>query len=208
MYAGRHEASSSKRRTEVISDVEERASSLAVGRAARRSRCPWARIGGVRGRVPQRLVEPCEPGDFRLFALGLFESGRVSVGGGDRGQVLGVHALSRGHRLSRPDDRVQRPAQLDPMPMSTAGRRRYNAAQQVCKKDLPSLGPHTSAEKATANAAALKYATCMRSNGVPDFPDPNGQGLIQIKRDRHPRAELAPVPEGPDGLQESGQRLR
>ena len=34
--------------------------------------------------------------------------------------------------------------------------------------------------KTTANAAALKYATCMRSNGVPDFPDPNGQGLIQI----------------------------
>jgi hypothetical protein len=56
----------------------------------------------------------------------------------------------------------------------------YNAARQVCKKELPSIGPRTSAEKATANAAALKYATCMRSNGVPDFPDPNGQGQIQI----------------------------
>jgi hypothetical protein len=56
----------------------------------------------------------------------------------------------------------------------------YKAAQQVCKQDLPDIRPHTSAEKATANAAALKYATCMRSNGVPDFPDPNGQGLIQI----------------------------
>ena len=56
----------------------------------------------------------------------------------------------------------------------------YNAAQQACKNDLPSLAPHTSAEKATANAAALKYSTCMRSNGVPNFPDPNGQGLIQI----------------------------
>ena len=38
----------------------------------------------------------------------------------------------------------------------------------------------TSAEKAAANAAALKYATCMRSHGVPNFPDPNGQGLIQV----------------------------
>jgi len=54
------------------------------------------------------------------------------------------------------------------------------AAQRVCKKDLPSLGPHTSAEKATANAAAVKYASCMRSNGVPSFPDPNGQGVIQF----------------------------
>ncbi len=56
----------------------------------------------------------------------------------------------------------------------------YKAADQVCKQDLPEIGPHTSAEKATAQAAALKYATCMRSNGVPDFPDPNGQGLIQV----------------------------
>jgi hypothetical protein len=55
----------------------------------------------------------------------------------------------------------------------------FRAARQVCKKDLPDL-LHTSAEKAAANAAALKYATCMRSNGVPNFPDPNGQGLIQV----------------------------
>jgi hypothetical protein len=60
---------------------------------------------------------------------------------------------------------------------SPAGR----TAQQACKKQLPDLAPQTSAEKATANSAALKYATCMRSNGVPGFPDPNGQGLIQIK---------------------------
>lgn len=56
----------------------------------------------------------------------------------------------------------------------------YEAADKVCKQDLPDIGPHTSAEKATANAAALKYAVCMRSNGVPNFPDPNGQGVIQI----------------------------
>jgi hypothetical protein len=56
----------------------------------------------------------------------------------------------------------------------------YRRAKQACKKDLPSLGPHTPAEKATAKHAALEYSTCMRSNGVPNFPDPNGQGLIQI----------------------------
>jgi hypothetical protein len=56
----------------------------------------------------------------------------------------------------------------------------YKAADQVCKHDLPDIGPHTSAEKATANAAALKYANCMRSNGVPNFHDPSGQGAIQV----------------------------
>jgi hypothetical protein len=60
-----------------------------------------------------------------------------------------------------------------PPPQSTA-------AQQACRHDLPILGPQTSVETATAIAEALKYATCMRSNGVPSFPDPNGQGLIQI----------------------------
>ena len=67
-----------------------------------------------------------------------------------------------------------------PTPNVNGGAPAYKAARQACKNDLPSLGPHTPAEKATANAAALKYATCMRSNGVPNFPDPNGQGLIQI----------------------------
>jgi hypothetical protein len=64
---------------------------------------------------------------------------------------------------------------------SPAEQAAQQAAQPVCKKDLPSLGLHTSAEKATANAAALKYATCMRSNGVPNFPDPNGQGVLLIQ---------------------------
>jgi hypothetical protein len=56
-----------------------------------------------------------------------------------------------------------------------------HAARRGCQNDLPHLGLQTSAEKAAANAAALKYATCMRSNGVPSFPDPNGQGMIQIR---------------------------
>jgi hypothetical protein len=56
----------------------------------------------------------------------------------------------------------------------------FKGAQRVCRADLPHLGPQTAAEKAAANAEALKYAVCMRSNGVPNFPDPNGQGMIDI----------------------------
>jgi hypothetical protein len=57
----------------------------------------------------------------------------------------------------------------------------YQAAHKACKKDLPNLLPQTPAGKASANADALKYAVCMRSHGEPDFPDPNGQGIIQVK---------------------------
>ncbi len=57
----------------------------------------------------------------------------------------------------------------------------FRGAQKVCRKGLPDLGLGTSAGKARANAEALKYAVCMRSNGVPNFPDPNGQGVLVIQ---------------------------
>jgi len=57
----------------------------------------------------------------------------------------------------------------------------FRAARQACRQDLPKLGLQTSGQKARANAEALKYATCMRASGVSNFPDPDGQGVIQIK---------------------------
>jgi hypothetical protein len=40
-------------------------------------------------------------------------------------------------------------------------------------------GAHTSSS-AKVMSGALAYANCMRSHGVPDFPDPNGQGEFQL----------------------------
>src|SRR5271156_331202 len=60
------------------------------------------------------------------------------------------------------------------------GSPQFQAAQHACKNDLPDLGSQTPATKAAADANALKYAACMRSHGEPDFPDPNGQGVIEI----------------------------
>jgi hypothetical protein len=57
----------------------------------------------------------------------------------------------------------------------------YKSSQKACRGDLPTLGPQTPAETTAAIAEAVKYAECMRSHGEPDFPDPNGQGVIQIK---------------------------
>jgi hypothetical protein len=50
----------------------------------------------------------------------------------------------------------------------------FQAAQNACKKFMPG-GNLTVGEE---SAAALKYAECMRSHGLHDFPDPNGQGEI------------------------------
>jgi hypothetical protein len=43
--------------------------------------------------------------------------------------------------------------------------------------------------KAPSQAALLKYAECMRANGVPDFPDPVG-GSLQFNRATMPPDEL------------------
>lgn len=56
---------------------------------------------------------------------------------------------------------------------------KFQAAEKACKKYMPG-GNLTPAQKAAANARAVKYAHCMQTHGVPNFPEPNGQGVIQI----------------------------
>ncbi len=58
----------------------------------------------------------------------------------------------------------------------------FTAAVTACKALQPpgSLSSHRSA---TQQSAALRFAACVRANGVPDFPDPvNGQPLINTYR--------------------------
>jgi hypothetical protein len=54
----------------------------------------------------------------------------------------------------------------------------FTAAVNACKSLQPpgTLSGHRSAKQ---QSAALRFAACVRANGVPDFPDPvNGQPLI------------------------------
>ena len=55
----------------------------------------------------------------------------------------------------------------------------YQAARQACRSLLPGgmAAAHQSAQKIAEEA---KLATCMRSHGYPDFPDPNGQGAFDF----------------------------
>jgi len=46
----------------------------------------------------------------------------------------------------------------------------------ACTGSPSSAGPGGSAHAATAATAALAYARCVRSHGVPDFPDPDSSG--------------------------------
>jgi hypothetical protein len=54
----------------------------------------------------------------------------------------------------------------------------FKNAQKACQKYMPEP---SAAEKAEAYKNGLKYAKCMRDNGVKDFPDPSKDGGIQLQ---------------------------
>ena len=139
----------------------------------------------MRGRLPQRRLGPVEGDGFRLF-----ESPGCS--NSDASASLEADALKyagcmRSHGLTDFPDPTVGSNGLPSFTLNVTGNSdlnpqssQYQAAHQACKTDLPNLGGQTPAGKAAASAAALKYAECMQAHGEPDFPDPNGQGVIQI----------------------------
>ncbi len=48
----------------------------------------------------------------------------------------------------------------------------FQSAMQACRSYLPNGGHPTAAQTAKAKAQALAMSRCMRSHGVPNFPDP------------------------------------
>jgi hypothetical protein len=48
----------------------------------------------------------------------------------------------------------------------------YKSAQRACRKLLPNGGRSNPQEQAKELQKALAFADCMRSHGVPKFPDP------------------------------------
>ena len=66
--------------------------------------------------------------------------------------------------------------------------RQFQKAQQTCAKELGlGAGTRSPAQTAQAQAAALAFSKCMRSHGVPAFPDPqfSSGGGIRIRITSH-----------------------
>jgi len=53
----------------------------------------------------------------------------------------------------------------------------FKSAMQTCRKDLPNGGSSGGGSSSGSSAQqVIKFANCMRANGVPNFPEPNSQG--------------------------------
>jgi hypothetical protein len=51
------------------------------------------------------------------------------------------------------------------------------AAQNACRDLLPNGGVASQAQRQQITGQLLKFARCMRSHGVPNFPDPSGSSI-------------------------------
>lgn len=61
----------------------------------------------------------------------------------------------------------------------------FKAAQKSCEKLLPNGGKTDPAMQAKAQAQMLAFSACMRSHGLPNFPDPQfsgGQARLKIDK--------------------------
>jgi hypothetical protein len=66
----------------------------------------------------------------------------------------------------------------------------YRSAAAACQRLRPGAGAGNSpADQAQARAEGLRYSRCMRAHGVPEFPDPDAEGVIDVS------AEIADSPE-------------
>ena len=68
-------------------------------------------------------------------------------------------------------------------PRTAAGQnsQQFGSAQKTCQHLLPPRQPLNAAQQQQLLAQGLRYAKCMRSHGVPGFPDPSvpkGGGLV------------------------------
>lgn len=107
-----------------------------------------------------------------------------SVGSGASNKALEFARCMRSHGVSNfPDPPsgggLNLQVQKTPGGTSVNGREvngpAFQSAMQACRSYLPNGGHPTAAQTAKAKAQALAMSRCMRSHGVPNFPDPTFQ---------------------------------
>lgn len=130
--------------------------------------------------------------------------GSPSTGSGPGGGVGGLtmkmqdgakfSACMRAHGVRNfPDPGAQGAIQIGPGSGIDPSSHTFQAAQAACRKLLPNGGQPTPQQMAAMQRQALAFSACMRSHGLPDFPDPTFRGNhISIAIRGGPGSDLDP----------------
>lgn len=158
-----------------------------------RTRIRWTRVapavlvalvlvGGLATFIASRSNGPASPGVVHVGPTPATTGRSPAQTGSTQTKAAAYSACMRSHGApSFPDPDSQghlnlkfgKGSQVDPSSP------RFQAAQRACRSLAPSQ--NTSASNSQFAAQALKFAACMRSHGVPNFPDPKGSGAFLIQ---------------------------
>lgn len=119
-------------------------------------------------------------GSSAASASATTDEGAASRGSGSpEAEALASAACMRSHGVPNfPDPNGSGVVHLRGVDLSSPA---FQAAQRACRKLFPNGakgkgGPPSAAEQAKMQEAGLKFSRCMRSHGVPNFPDPPAGG--------------------------------
>jgi len=103
---------------------------------------------------------------------GVAQTGTRSTDGASRrGSEIAFAACMRSHGVPDfPDPRQTSTGVIVTLPDDDSPR--FRSAYKGCRRLLPNGGAPSPAEQVQEQSELLKFAACMRSHGVPDFPDP------------------------------------
>jgi hypothetical protein len=173
-------------------------------------------LAGVAATALALAAAGCGGGSDPPSVASLGGSGTTTTGGGDStgggggtasggpqigGSVvigtkdgLAFSRCMRAHGVKNfPDPNSQGEIQIGAAAGINKGSPKFQSALQACRKVLPNGGQPTPAQLAAMRKAALAFSACMRSHGLPDFPDPDfSKGGAGIRLRGGPGSDLDP----------------
>jgi hypothetical protein len=107
-------------------------------------------------------------------------SSSAAAGSSQYTKALAYAQCMRHHGVPNfPDPNSKGQITLTPSDGVNINSAQYQSAAKTCQSLAPSAV--SVGQQAQIVAGALKFARCMRSHGITDFPDPNAQGGFEIK---------------------------
>jgi hypothetical protein len=102
-----------------------------------------------------------------------------------QGKIVAYAQCMRSHGVSSFPEPVEGRIRIVPSSGIDPGSAQFQAADGACRSLLPGggkggKGQQTEAERQQQVKDKVAFAGCMRSHGVPTFPDPNSEGELKL----------------------------